>query len=228
MLIHYEQVSKLYGPDLPPALDGVDLTIDQGEFVFLVGSSGAGKSTCLMMAYRYVLPTTGKLWVADTDLRRMRKRDIPLFRRKIGVVFQDYRLLPRKSVFDNVAFALRVTGTPYRQIKKRVLEVLDMVGLLDRANAYPNQLSGGEQQRVGLARAVVNHPLLILADEPTGNLDPRTSEHLMDMLLEINRSGTTVVVATHDQTCVDRLRRRVVVLDRGQVVADRTRGAYAV
>ncbi len=228
-MIEFQNVSKVYrvGDQVTHALDEVSLVIESGEFVFLVGASGAGKSTLLMTCYHHVLPTSGKVTVADVDLARIRPREVPFLRRNIGVVFQDFRLLPTRTVFENVAFAMRVIQSSYRLIRKRVPEVLDMVGLLDKANSYPAQLSGGEQQRVGLARAVVNHPLLLLADEPTGNLDPETSRILMDLLSDVNLTGTTVVIATHDQSSVDRLRRRVVTLKHGRVVSDRRRGVYA-
>ncbi len=228
-MIEFQNVSKVYrvGDQVTHALDEVSLGIESGEFVFLVGASGAGKSTLLMTCYHYVLPTSGKVTVADVDLARIRPREVPFLRRNIGVVFQDFRLLPTRTVFENVAFAMRVIQSSYRLIRKRVPEVLDMVGLLGKANSYPAQLSGGEQQRVGLARAVVNHPLLLLADEPTGNLDPETSRILMDLLSDVNLTGTTVVIATHDQSSVDRLRRRVVTLKHGRIVSDRRRGVYA-
>jgi len=230
LVIEYENVHKEYKTNgkTVVALEDVSLRIGAGEFVFLVGPSGAGKSTCLYMALRDVLPSEGRVRVNGADLAKMRPKEVPLHRRGIGFVFQDFRLLPQHSVFNNVAFAMRVIGAPNRQIRKRVPEVLDMVGVLDKANQLPYQLSGGEQQRVGLARALANSPSLVLADEPTGNLDPVTSEELMDLLLHINRMGTTVVVATHDQACVDRLKRRVVVLKKGRVVADRPRGVYRI
>lgn len=229
-MIEYENVHKEYKTNgkTVVALEDVSLRIGAGEFVFLVGPSGAGKSTCLYMALRDLLPSEGRVRVNGADLAKMRPKEVPLHRRGIGFVFQDFRLLPQHSVFNNVAFAMRVIGAPNRQIRKRVPEVLDMVGVLDKANQLPYQLSGGEQQRVGLARALANSPSLILADEPTGNLDPATSEELMDLLLHINRMGTTVVVATHDRACVDRLKRRVVVLKKGRVVADRPRGVYRI
>ena len=229
-MIEYENVHKEYKANgkTVVALEDVSLRIGAGEFVFLVGPSGAGKSTCLYMALRDVLPSEGRVRVNGADLAKMRPKEVPLHRRGIGFVFQDFRLLPQHSVYNNVAFAMRVIGAPNRQIRKRVPEVLDMVGVLDKANQLPYQLSGGEQQRVGLARALANSPSLVLADEPTGNLDPVTSEELMDLLLHINRMGTTVVVATHDQACVDRLKRRVVVLKKGRVVADRPRGVYRI
>ncbi|MBX6377853.1 MAG: cell division ATP-binding protein FtsE [Clostridia bacterium] len=226
-MIHLRQVTKVYRNDVT-ALRDVDLDVQRGEFVYLVGPSGAGKSTLVKLLYREELATSGEVWVNGVELTRMRRRDVPYFRRRIGVVFQDFRLLPNKTVFDNVAFALVVTEASPREIRRRVPAVLEMVGLLDRARAYPQELSGGEQQRVALARAVVNNPVLVIADEPTGNLDPITARGIMELLAEVNRRGTTVVMATHAEFIVNSMRRRVVALRDGCVTRDEERGRYAI
>lgn len=226
-MIHLRQVTKVYRNDVA-ALRDVDLDVQRGEFVYLVGPSGAGKSTLVKLLYREELATSGEVWVNGVELTRMRRRDVPYFRRRIGVVFQDFRLLPNKTVFDNVAFALVVTEASPREIRRRVPAVLEMVGLLDRARAYPQELSGGEQQRVALARAVVNNPVLVIADEPTGNLDPITARGIMELLAEVNRRGTTVVMATHAEFIVNSMRRRVVALRDGCVTRDEERGRYAI
>lgn len=227
-MIHLMGITKVLGSHV--ALRDINITIARGEFVFLVGSSGAGKSTLLRLLYREDLPTLGDVWVDDRNLNVLRRRDIPLLRRKIGVVFQDFdnKMLPGKNIFDNVAFALLVTGSSRREINRRVPAVLDMVGLGEKARAYPHQLSGGEKQRVVLARAMVNNPSLLLADEPTGNLDPRTAMGIMGLFSEINRRGTTVVVATHAEYIVNTFRRRVIALREGRLVSDRERGRYAL
>lgn len=208
------------------ALRGVNLSIDKGEFVFVVGPSGAGKSTLLSMIYRGTVPTNGQVWVAGRNVVRLRWREVPLLRRRIGIVFQDFKLLPDRSVYDNVAFALEVIEASPRDIAKRVPLALDMVGLSHKAQAMPDELAGGEQQRVAIARAIVNDPFIVIADEPTGNLDPDTSMDIMNLLCDINMRGTTVIMATHNQLVVDRLRRRVVQLDEGIVVRDELRGGY--
>ena len=189
-------VSKIY-PGGSVALQGINVRIEQGEFVFIVGPSGAGKSTFFKMLFREVLPSSGKVIVNGHDLVKMTDKEIPYFRRQLGIVFQDYRLLPDRTVYDNVAFAMQVIETPYRKIKRRVNDVLDLVGLRKRAHAYPTELSGGEQQRIAIARAIVNDPILLIADEPTGNLDPETSWEIMDIFREVNKSGTTTVSYTH-------------------------------
>ena len=226
-MIQMHNLSKVYANGVV-ALASVSLHIDKGEFVFLVGPSGAGKSTFIKMAIRSELPTEGTVIVGRRNVALLKSRDIPLFRRNIGVIFQDYKLLPNKTIFENVAFALEVTEAPAREIAKQVPAVLDLVGLADRASLRPAELSGGEQQRVSLARAIVNRPLLLLADEPTGNLDPDTSWGIMDLLLEINKRGTTVVMATHNREVVNRMRRRVIALDSGRVVRDEPKGVYEV
>lgn len=227
-MIHAIGVTKVHGKHV--ALRDVTLHIAHGEFVFLVGPSGAGKSTFLRLLYREDRPTMGEVWVDNQNLNLLRPRDIPYLRRRVGVVFQDFesKLLPNKTVFDNVAFALLVTGASQRDIRRRVPAVLELVGLGDKARAYPHQLSGGEKQRVVLARAMVNNPPLLLADEPTGNLDPQTALEIMGLLSEINKRGTTVLVATHAEYIVNAFRKRVIALRDGSVVRDEERGRYAV
>jgi cell division transport system ATP-binding protein len=225
-VIRLEHVSKTYPTSTRPALDDVNVDIGRGEFVFLVGSSGSGKSTFLRLVLKEELPTKGKVHVAGKDLSRLSQWKVPALRRSIGCVFQDFRLLPNKNVFQNVAFALEVIGKPQSVIDKVVPEVLDLVGLDGKASRMPDELSGGEQQRVAVARAFVNRPMILIADEPTGNLDPSTSVGIMKLLDRINRTGTTVVMATHDAAIVDSMRRRVVELAMGKVVRDQTRGVY--
>ena len=225
-MIRLEHVSKTYPTSTRPALDAVDVDIDKGEFVFLVGSSGSGKSTFLRLLLKEESPTQGKVFVAGKDLGRLSSWKVPALRRSIGTVFQDFRLLPNKNVFQNVAFALEVIGKPAHVVDQVVPEVLELVGLEGKAKRMPDELSGGEQQRVAVARAFVNRPMILLADEPTGNLDPTTSIGIMKLLDRINRTGTTVVMATHDAAIVDSMRRRVVELDDGRVVRDQSRGVY--
>ena len=224
-MIQFFGVSKVY-PNNVSALDDVSLKVSKGEFVFLVGPSGAGKSTLIKMIFREEAPTQGDILVAGWNLGKIRHRDIPLLRRSIGVVFQDFRLLPDRTVFENVAFALRVVEAPRREIRRRTMTVLELVGLRERIKHLPPQLSGGEQQRVALARAIVNNPPIVLADEPTGNLDPETSMGIFRLLEEVNFRGTTVVVATHAKSMVDRMRKRVVAIEQGKVTRDESRGAY--
>ncbi len=221
-----EKVVKSYPTSTRPALDGVDVDIEKGEFVFLVGSSGSGKSTFLRLLLKEETPTSGSVHVAGKDLSRLSSWKVPTLRRSIGCVFQDFRLLPNKTVAQNVAFALEVIGKPQSTIDKVVPEVLDLVGLDGKAQRMPDELSGGEQQRVAVARAFVNRPMILIADEPTGNLDPNTSVGIMKLLDRINRTGTTVVMATHDAAIVDSMRRRVVELSQGKVVRDQSRGVY--
>lgn len=218
-------VSKIY-PGGSVALQDINVRIEQGEFVFIVGPSGAGKSTFFKMLFREVLPSSGKVIVNGHDLVKMTDKEIPYFRRQLGIVFQDYRLLPDRTVYDNVAFAMQVIETPYRKIKRRVNDVLDLVGLRKRAHAYPTELSGGEQQRVAIARAIVNDPILLIADEPTGNLDPETSWEIMDIFREVNKSGTTIVMATHDREIVDEMEKRVIAIEHGHIVRDDAKGVY--
>ena len=226
-VITFDHVTKVY-PAQPnkPALNDVSLQIFAGEFVFLVGHSGSGKTTFIRMLIREVKPTQGHIYIADEDLANMRNWRVPYLRRNIGCVFQDFKLLPNKTVFENVAFALEVIGKSRHVIKTQVPEVLRLVGLQDKLNKRPDQLSGGEQQRVSIARAIVNRPPILICDEPTGNLDPQTSRGIMDLLERINRTGTTVVVATHDREMVDNMRRRVIALDRGHLTRDQDRGVY--
>ena len=226
-VITFDHVTKTY-PAQPkkPALSDVTLQIFAGEFIFLVGHSGSGKSTFIRLLTREIKPTSGKIYVADEDLTTMRNWRVPYLRRNIGCVFQDFKLLPNKTVFENVAFALEVIGKSRHVIKTQVPEVLRLVGLSDKLNSYPDQLSGGQQQRVSIARAIVNRPPLLICDEPTGNLDPQTSRGIMDLLERINRTGTTVLVATHDREMVDNMRRRVIALDNGQLTRDQDRGVY--
>lgn len=218
-------VSKIY-PGGSVALQDINVRIEQGEFVFIVGPSGAGKSTFFKMLFREVLPSSGKVIVNGHDLVKMTDKEIPYFRRQLGIVFQDYRLLPDRTVYDNVAFAMQVIETPYRKIKRRVNDVLDLVGLRKRAHAYPTELSGGEQQRIAIARAIVNDPILLIADEPTGNLDPETSWEIMDIFREVNKSGTTIVMATHDREIVDEMEKRVIAIEHGHIMRDDAKGVY--
>lgn len=225
-MITFTEVTKRYPGQKRPALSGVSTTIDDGEFVFLVGPSGSGKSTFLRLVLREARATSGKVVVDGRDVGRMSGWRIPKLRRGIGTVFQDFRLLPGKSVHENVAFALQVIGRPGREIRVRVPETLERVGLADKADRLPDELSGGEQQRAALARAVVNRPSILLADEPTGNLDPATSVGIMKLLDQINKDGTTVLMATHDSTIVDQMRRRVIELSDGRLVRDQAQGVY--
>ncbi len=225
-MIRLEHVSKTYPTSVRPALDDVGVDIDKGEFVFLVGRSGSGKSTFLRLLLKEETPTAGTVHVAGKDLARLSSWKVPALRRSIGCVFQDFRLLPNKNVYENVAFALQVIGKPRSVVQRVVPEVLELVGLEGKGNRMPDELSGGEQQRVAVARAFVNRPMILLADEPTGNLDPGTSVGIMKLLDRINRTGTTVVMATHDSAIVDSMRRRVVELANGKVVRDQARGVY--
>lgn len=225
-MIRFENVTKLYPRQQHPALDGVDLEISRGEFVFLVGASGSGKSTMLRLAIREEQVTEGRLLVGGHDLSRLPHRKVPQLRRQIGSVFQDFRLLPNKTVEQNVAFALQVIGRPRRAIRALVPETLELVGLQDMGKRYPHELSGGEQQRVAIARAVVNRPPVLLADEPTGNLDPATSLDIVHLLGRIHDAGTTILMATHDNTIVDRMQQRVVEIEDGVVIRDEATGSY--
>ncbi len=225
-MIRFENVSKIYDNQRRAALNEVDVEIEKGEFVFLVGASGSGKSTFLRLILREQRPTAGHVYVAGRELNRLHSWKIPSMRRQIGTVFQDFRLLPNKTVHENVAFALQVIGKPASVIRRVVPEVLDLVGLDGKGDRMPDELSGGEQQRVAVARAFVNRPKILIADEPTGNLDPATSVGIMKLLDRINRSDTTVLMATHDSTIVDQMRKRVIELDEGIVVRDQSRGVY--
>ena len=227
-MITFDGVTKSYSTSSRPALDDVSVHIETGEFVFLIGPSGSGKSTFLRLMVREEKVDSGKLTVADQDLTKISRRNIPKLRQKVGYVFQDFRLLPKKTVYENVAFALQVIGKPKAKIDKAVPETLEMVGLSGKENRYPHELSGGEQQRVAIARAFVNRPLILLADEPTGNLDPSTSGDIMLLLDRINRMGTTVIVSTHDNDAVDSMRRRVLELELGRLVRDDATGVYGL
>jgi cell division transport system ATP-binding protein len=227
-MISLQKVTKKYKGTPRPALDQVSLEIDKGEFVFLVGSSGSGKSSLMRLMLREDVPNSGSVHVLGENLVGLPSRRVPFFRRKLGVVFQDFRLLPNKTVSENVAFSLQVIGKSEGFIQQAVPDVLGMVGLAEKADRLPNELSGGEQQRVALARAIVNKPAILLADEPTGNLDPTTSEGIMSLLNSINLAGTTVVMATHDFSIVNRMKKRVVELSHGQVVRDQVSGGYGV
>ncbi|OEV03011.1 cell division ATP-binding protein FtsE [Streptomyces oceani] len=225
-MIRFDNVSKSYPKQNRAALREVSLEVERGEFVFLVGSSGSGKSTFLRLVLREERTNHGRVHVLGKDLARLSNWKVPQLRRQLGTVFQDFRLLPNKTVGENVAFALEVIGKPRGQIRKTVPEVLDLVGLGGKDDRMPSELSGGEQQRVAIARAFVNRPMLLLADEPTGNLDPQTSVGIMKLLDRINRTGTTVLMATHDQQIVDQMRKRVIELEAGRLVRDQSRGVY--
>ncbi|UOQ94381.1 cell division ATP-binding protein FtsE [Halobacillus shinanisalinarum] len=224
-MIEMKGVYKTY-PNGVTALNGVDVHIDQGEFVYIVGPSGAGKSTFTKLMFREEKPSEGSVIVNDYNLATIKERKVPYLRRNIGVVYQDFRLLPRLTVYENVAFALEVIEESPNQIRRRVMDVLDQVRLKNKARFIPDELSGGEQQRVSIARAIVNHPKLLIADEPTGNLDPDTSWEIMHILEEINGNGTTVLMATHSQEIVNTIRRRVIAIEDGQIVRDEARGEY--
>jgi cell division transport system ATP-binding protein len=225
-VIEFRGVSKRYSSG-DTGLDQATFSIDRGEFVFLVGSTGSGKSTVMRLLIKELEPTDGTIRVANKDLAEITRKRIPFYRRNIGVVFQDFKLLPNRTVYDNVAYALQVTGGTRREIRAKVPDILRLTGLSTKLHNYPDQLSGGEQQRVSIARAFVNHPPLLLCDEPTGNLDPETSIDIMRLLYRINRTGTTILVATHDQAMVDKMRRRVFELSRGRIVRDEATGLYA-
>lgn len=225
LMIHMKNVTKVY-ENGAVALNNINVDIRKGEFVFLVGSSGAGKSTFIKMLFREVLPTSGILTVNGRDVIRMANKEVPYLRRSLGVIFQDYRLLPDKTVYENISFAMQVIEAPRRLMQRSVNSVLDIVGLRDKYKCFPHQLSGGEQQRVAIARAIVNNPSIVIADEPTGNLDPETSWGIMDIFQRINAAGTTIVMATHDKTIVDAMQRRVIAIEDGQIVRDEAQGGY--
>jgi cell division transport system ATP-binding protein len=226
-MIKTVDVAKRYKGEIR-ALDGISLDIEKGEFVFIVGPSGSGKSTFMKLLTKEEEPTQGEIYVAGKNLASLPRWRVPYLRRNVGCVFQDFKLLPNKTVFENVAFALEVIGRPRGLIRRQVPQILELVGLGEKLDRFPAELSGGEQQRVSIARAFVNRPLILIADEPTGNLDPATSVGIMRLLDRINRTGTTVVMATHDHAIVDSMRRRVVELDVGQIVRDQSRGIYGV
>jgi cell division transport system ATP-binding protein len=225
-VINFDDVSKQYKNSNTPALDGINLNIEQGEFVFLVGQSGSGKSSLLRLLLKEEKPSSGTVTVDGINVAKLPNRKVPAFRRTMGIVFQDFRLLPGKTVFDNVAFGMEVIGKSKKEIQQRIPALLDLVGLEEKAQRLPSELSGGEQQRVALARAFVNRPKLLLADEPTGNLDPSTSVGIMKLLDRINRTGTTIVMATHDVAIVDQMRKRIVQMENGKIIRDQERGMY--
>jgi cell division transport system ATP-binding protein len=225
-VIEFRGVSMTY-PGGDAGLDQATFSVERGDFVFLVGSTGSGKSTVMRLLIKELEPTAGSIVVAGHDLSQIRRKRVPYYRRNVGVVFQDFKLLPSRTVYDNVAYALQVTGHSRREIRNKVPDVLRLTGLSTKLHNYPDQLSGGEQQRVSIARAFVNHPPMLLADEPTGNLDPETSIDIMRLLYRINRTGTTVLVASHDHAMVDKMRRRVIELSRGRIVRDEATGLYA-
>ena len=224
-MIVFEDVRKIYEPDVV-AVDGVSFVIDKGEFVFVVGPSGSGKSTIIRLLLKELEPTSGRILVGGRDLNRLKRSKVPLLRRNVGCVFQDFKLLRDRSAFENIAYALRVQGESTTSIRKKVPEVLALVGLAHKSASRPDELSGGEQQRVSIARAVVNHPPLLICDEPTGNLDPDTSVGIMQLLHRINTAGTTILMVTHDREMVDKMRKRVIALGDGKIVRDERRGGY--
>lgn len=224
-MIEFRNVSKVYNKNVK-ALTNVNINIDKGEFVFLVGPSGAGKSTFIKMLLKEVEPSTGNIVMGNEDLSKIKRRQIPYHRRKIGMVFQDFRLIPTLNVYENVAFAMRVVGAKPKEIRKRVPMVLSLVGLSNKYKMFPTELSGGEQQRVSIARAIVNNPKVLIADEPTGNLDPETAKEIMELIDDINKAGTTVVMATHAKEIVNSMKKRVIAIDKGEVVSDVQKGGY--
>ncbi|WP_270568021.1 cell division ATP-binding protein FtsE [Clostridium beijerinckii] len=224
-MIKFVDVTKVYDNNTL-ALKNVNLTIEKGNFAFLVGSSGAGKSTIIKMLFKEIEPTHGKLILNDTDVTNLNKNQIPFYRRNIGVIFQDFKLIPTLNVYENVAFALRVIGVSNKGIKKKVPMALSVVGLSDKFRSFPSQLSGGEQQRVSIARAIVNDPNILIADEPTGNLDPETAMGIMDTLDNVNKNGTTILMATHARDIVDSMRKRVIAIENGTIIRDEIRGTY--
>ena len=225
-MIVFEEVRKVYEPGVT-ALEAVSFTIDKGEFVFVVGASGSGKSTVVRLLLKEIEPTEGRIVVGGRDLGRLKRSKVPLLRRNIGCVFQDFKLLPNRTAAENIGYALRVQGQSSSEIRRKVPEVLNLVGLAHKMNSRPEELSGGEQQRVSIARAFVNHPPLLVCDEPTGNLDPDNSVGIMQLLYRISRTGTTILMVTHDREMVDKMRRRVIALEHGRLVRDERRGGYA-
>jgi cell division transport system ATP-binding protein len=224
-MVVFENVTKIYEPDVA-ALRDVSFAIDKGEFVFVVGASGSGKTTVVRLVLKELELTSGKIIVGGRDLARLKRSKIPLLRRNVGCVFQDFKLLPNRTAAENVAYALKVQGESLTGVRRKVPEVLNLVGLAHKMSSYPDELSGGEQQRVSIARAFVNHPPLLICDEPTGNLDPDTSVGIMQLLYRINRSGTTILMVTHDREMVDKMRKRVIALEEGKLVRDERRGGY--
>ena len=224
-MIEFNNVSKIYNNNVK-ALSDVSVKINSGDFVFLVGPSGSGKSTFIKMLLKEIEPTMGNITVADRNLSEIKSNQVPYYRRKIGMVFQDFRLIPTLNVYENVAFAMRVVEASQKEIRKRVPMVLSLVGLSHKYKMFPNELSGGEQQRVSLARAIVNNPSVLIADEPTGNLDPDTAKEIMELLEDINKSGTTIVMATHAKDIVDNMKKRVIAIEKGSIVRDDRKGMY--
>jgi cell division transport system ATP-binding protein len=224
-MIEFKNVTKKYDNNVT-ALDNISVRIDSGEFVFLVGPSGAGKSTFVKMLLKEIDPTSGEVLVSNKDLKSVLRKEVPYYRRKIGMVFQDYRLINTLNVFENVAFAMRVIDATPKEIRRRVPMVLALVGLSEKSKSFPNELSGGEQQRVSLARAITNNPTLLIADEPTGNLDPETAKDIMNLLMDINKAGTTILMATHAKDIVNASKRRVIALEKGKIVRDEKKGRY--
>jgi cell division transport system ATP-binding protein len=224
-MVVFENVTKIYEPDVA-ALRDVTFAIDKGEFVFVVGASGSGKTTVIRLVLKELEPTSGKIIVGGRELGRLKRSKVPLLRRNVGCVFQDFKLLPNRTAAENVAYALKVQGESATSIRRKVPEVLNLVGLSHKMSSYPDELSGGEQQRVSIARAFVNHPPLLICDEPTGNLDPDTSVGIMQLLYRINRSGTTILMVTHDREMVDKMRKRVIALEEGRLARDERRGGY--
>ena len=225
-MIHLTNVTKIYKQNNVMALENVSLDIERGEFVFLVGTSGSGKSTLMKLLMREELATSGEIFVDGKNVVKLRRKEVPYLRRALGVIFQDFRLLEDRTVYENVAFAMQVIEAPKQLMKKSVSAVLDIVGLSDKQKHFPSQLSGGERQRVAIARAIVNDPRIVIADEPTGNLDPETSWDIMDIFQRINATGTTIMMATHDKEIVDKMHRRVIALEKGHIVRDEMRGTY--
>lgn len=225
-MIEFKNVSKIYGNNAP-ALSNINLKIEKGEFVFLVGPSGAGKSTFIKLLMKEINPTSGKLLFNNEDITNITHKEIPFHRRKIGMVFQDFRLIPTLNVYENVAFAMRVVEASEREIKKKVPVALGLVGLNKKYKSYPGELSGGEQQRIAIARAIVNNPSVIIADEPTGNLDPQTAIEIMELLKDINKGGTTILMATHAKDIVDSMKKRVIAIEKGKIARDEQRGMYS-
>lgn len=224
-MIEFKNVSKVYENNAI-ALSDININIYRGEFVFLVGASGAGKSTFIKLLLKEIEPTKGKIIVDETNITELKRKRVPYYRRKIGMIFQDFRLIPTLSVYENVAFAMRVVQASNKEIRKRVPTVLGLVGLSKKQKCFPEQLSGGEQQRVSIARAIVNNPSVLIADEPTGNLDPETADEIMELISDINRAGTTVLMATHAKAIVNDMKKRVIAIEKGRIVRDEQRGRY--
>ena len=224
-MIEFHSICFTY-PNGVQALKDVDLYVEKGEFVFLVGSTGSGKSSILKMIYREIIPTSGDIYVNDRDITDMKRSQVPEFRRTLGVVFQDFKLIPYKTVYENIAYALEVTGVKSKDIKPKVEKALELVNLADKAKRFPHEISGGEQQRTSIARAIVGDPIILVADEPTGNLDPESSWDIMELLDKINKNGTTIIMETHNRDIVDVMKKRVILVDNGQIVSDKEKGEY--